>query len=136
MSWWVIAYFLAYCSWTAWSMGFAIHHETEPDWFSILEGSCDACLLVVAAAFWQADLRASFAGVLLPLFSIGVTIFLCQVVAVARRQVPTRMARTLQARLFSGLSGVSTLIVLSAPMLTWGFMAVLDVSRPTSLVGQ
>ena len=117
---WVSTYFGAYLTFCLWSHVDDFKNKRYPWWFSIIEAAGTACLLIAALSFWLPLLITVPESMLLGLFVVGCVVSLGQATVACRRQVsdPELSSR---GKLFVGISGSAIGIIITAPLLLWGF---------------
>ena len=121
MSWWVSGYFAAYATFTLWSLSQDFRDRTDPLWFLAAEVGSDVLLVVSALAYWLPPLHAVLAPFLFLFFAVGASVLIGQIMVAFRRQVLFDKELPLQGKLFVGVSGTALGVIVSAPLLFWGF---------------
>ena len=121
MSWWVSGYFAAYATFTLWSLSQDFKTRTDPLWFLAAEAGSDVLLVVTALAYWLPSLHAALSPFLFSFFAVGASVLIGQIVVAFRRQVLFDKELPLQGKLFVGVSGTVLGVIVSAPLLFWGF---------------
>lgn len=120
MSLWVSTYFAAYLTFCLWSHFDDIRNKRDPLWYAIAEVASNICLVVAALSFWLPAVRTISASLLLGLFVAGCAVFLGQAAVSCRRHI-SGPDLSLPGKFFVAISGSALGIVISAPLLFWGF---------------
>jgi hypothetical protein len=122
---WVSAYFAVYLTFGLWANFDGIKNKTNPLWVEITDAASSVCLIIAALSYWHPfHLPSAF---ILGLFVVGVLIFVWHAVVTGRKHVDDAEL-SFQGKLFVGISGSILGLLMSAPLLYWGFNAAVLAS--------
>ena len=120
MPYWVSAYSAAYLTFCLWANFDGIKNKTNPLWFEVTDAVSSICLIVAALSYWHPfHLPPVF---ILGLFIVGVLIFVWHAVVISRKHIADAEL-SFQGKLFVVVSGSILGLIMSAPLLYWGFRA-------------
>jgi hypothetical protein len=117
---WVSAYFAIYLTFCIWANVDGIKNKTNPLWFEIVDAASSTCLVFAALSYWHPfQIPTVF---FLGLFVVGVFVFVKHAVVSCRKHL-TDSELSFHGKLFIGISGSLLALIVSAPILYWGFNA-------------
>ena len=118
---WASIYFLGY---VALALTSAINDIKEALVFGILELISDICLFIVALSYWYEFIRVSLLALLLPLYILGSVLFIFHAGRSFRCQINIfTVNASSRKKLIAGILGATTIVLIHAPLLFWGFKA-------------
>lgn len=118
---WASIYFAGYIALALWSV---INDVKDALVFGILELIGDICLLIVAFSYWHESFRVTVQGLLLPLYILGLVLFLFHAGRSFRCQINIDIKNASSRKKFIAVVlGTVTIALFHAPLFLWGFKA-------------
>lgn len=119
MPWWVTVYFFVFGAVIALWVKSELPDKAERPYLAV-ELVSEACLVLVALGYWIASVRVSVDPIAPILFVAGCAWLLVATAREWRRYEPDR-EMSLTLNVVSVIMGVGLYLLLSAPLLYWGF---------------
>jgi hypothetical protein len=103
-----------------WANFDGIKNKTNPLWFEVTDAVSSVCLIIAALSYWLPFHLPP--PLIFSLFVVGVLIFVWHAVVTGRKHVDDAEL-SFQGKLFVVISGNILGLLMSAPILYWGFNA-------------
>ncbi|MCU0756399.1 MAG: hypothetical protein MUE46_14955 [Xanthomonadales bacterium] len=120
---WVIMYLFVYLLFSIWPVADDIRNESEPLWSSIAELFSDACLILSALCYWLPSINHILFGYSETAYMTGLGILIGQTGRALWRNVRQDDELSFIEKLTVGTSATLLIVITTAPLLFWGFMA-------------
>lgn len=125
MPWWVALYFSLYITFCLWCLANDLRDESEPKSGVGLEAVADICMVIAALSFWIPSLHRIPLPILISLVTVGVVLYLWQMVLALRKHVLQDPDLPRGEKIFVGLFGAGVSVLVTAPAMFWAVSSVL-----------